>query len=386
MSSRASNARERGGFTLVELLVVVAMVGVLTAILLPAIQAAREAARKIQCVNNLKHIGLAVHHYASTHRRFPPGRLMPDMIINGVVQTSYTNYNATTNHPRAWAGNRSVHILILPYLEQTSVFDLIDFSGPHSQQMTTGGGRTPVNPNFAAYNHAQALYLCPSCSYTERVISENNYVYNFGGSTPYAGAASTNQQHNIAAALGGFSCGGNGAFTTRSLKESDFIDGLSNTVMFSERTKGTGRDMASVPPRPSDIVTMPGRANAMVDPLTMLNSCQGYVAEVDSLNFSAFGRWLLGSDFSNGWPFAAYSGTMYNHVAPPNWSGQDCGSWSAIADTPGEHAIISARSEHSGGVNALLADGAVRLVRNTVEPSVWRAIGTRNSGEPVGEY
>src|SRR5262249_26269100 len=155
--------------------------------------------------------------------------------------------------------------------------------------------------------------------------------------------------------FGAWSCGGNGAFTTGSLTESDLVDGLSSTAVFSERTKGTGNDMAAALPGPSDIVTMPGRTDSLVDPNTMLNACLAYRPAVNRFNFSGFGRWLVGSDFSNGWPFGGYSGTMYNHVGPPNWKGQDCGNWSAIADTPGEHAIISARSKHPGGVNLTMA-------------------------------
>ncbi len=140
----------------------------------------------MQCSNNLKQMGLATLNYESTHKKFPPGRLAPDWSINGVAQTSYTAYGGvnisrTSGH---WTGFRSVHSFILPFMEQTAIYNLIDFSVPTNVQMTTGGGVTPFNPNYNAYSKAAGLFICPSCPFTGLVISENNYRYNFGGSTP----------------------------------------------------------------------------------------------------------------------------------------------------------------------------------------------------------
>lgn len=379
----------RRGFTLIELLVVIAIIAVLIALLLPAVQQAREAARRTQCKNNLKQFGLSLHNYSSSHSKFPPGRQLPDLVsvTTGVVNASYTSYTlANTTHN---AGTRSVHMMLLPYMDQANIYNLIDFKSKHSQQMTTGGGVTPINLNYNAYANAAGMFLCPSDKTYDRIITENNYVYNYGGSTPYAGANhATSQTNNTQIMFGNDTCAGNGAFTSgTALSDRDFSDGTSNTVMFSERTKGSGLTMSADKPRKEDIITWPGRAPLTgVDPETMYNSCLAYVPVVDSFNFSSFGRWVPGSDFSNGWPWSAYSGTMYNHMATPNWKGQDCGNWSAISDTPGEHAIMSARSRHTGGAHALLADGSVRFVSENVDRGVWKAAGTRAGGETAVDF
>lgn len=380
-----SRLSPRRGFTLIELLVVIAIIAILIALLLPAVQQAREAARRTQCRNNLKQLGLALHNYESSFGSFPPGRLLPDKIVGGAIEASYTNYNnLDPQTPGMWGGFRSVHTFILPYMDQAPIYNLIDFGRATTVRLTTGG--TPTNSNYQAYANAAGLFLCPSDANTQREITENNYRCNFGGSTPYGGGQNSTANNNNTATLGPYSCQGNGAFTIgRGIKIRDVTDGMSMTVFMSERTKGTGRNMAAEPPGPSDMVTMPGRTNAMLDPDVMFNNCN-IAPFIDSFNFNSMGRWLAGQDFANGWPFGFYSSTLYNHVAPPNWKGLDCGNWSAIADAPGEHAIVSARSQHIGGVHALTGDGAVRFVSENVDRATWRAVGTRAGGEMVGEF
>jgi prepilin-type N-terminal cleavage/methylation domain-containing protein/prepilin-type processing-associated H-X9-DG protein len=381
--------RPRSGFTLVELLVVIAIIGVLVGLLLPAVQSAREAARRMQCSSQIRQIGLATHNYESAFKRFPPGRLSPDYAINGVAVASYTNYNAVSQSTlNVFTGFRSVHSVILPYMEANNIYNLIDWAAPTAVRMTTGG--VPTNVNYAAYNNAQALFLCPSDANTQKIISENNYRYNFGGSTPYAGALNTTANNNLNATNSlGLSAGGNGAFTIgNGFRTSAITDGLSNTCFFSERTKGSGKNLAIAPPSNVDVITWPNRQNIMADPNVLFNDClaaaQTGVAP-SPFHFNSTGRWLEGSDFSNGWPFGFYSSTMYNHVAPPNWAGFDCGTWSAIADVPGEHAIMSARSMHGSGVNTAYGDGSTRFITNSIDVRIWRALGTRDGGETISD-
>lgn len=377
----------RSAFTLVELLVVIAIIGILVALLLPAVQAAREAARRMQCSNNLKQIALASINYESTYRKFPPGRLAPDWVINNAVQASYTNYNTVNQATGSghWTGFRSVHTFILPYMEQQNIYDLIDFSAPTTVRMSTNG--VPSNRNYTAYAQAAGLFLCPSCPFTGVRISENNYRANFGGSTPYGGSENSTRNHVTTASANGFSCQGNGAFTMgEALTVASFVDGLSNTVLFSERTKGTGRNIAVENPTFDDVITSPNRLNVMVPPDQLVSDCRSYNGAPSAFHFNSMGRWLPGTDWSNGWPFGFYSSTLYNHVVTPNYKSWDCGNWSAIPDAPGEHAMIAARSRHPGGVNAALGDGSVRFVAETVNLAVWRAAGTRAGGEPSGDF
>lgn len=371
----------RFAFTLVELLVVIAIIGILVGLLLPAVQAAREAARRMSCSNNVKQISLATLNYESAHKKFPPGRFSPDYTVGGTVQQSYTSY-PNTLPAGAYTGFRSVHTFILPFMEQSTIYNLIDFSKPTSVRMTSGGA--PINANYQAYATAAALFICPSCPYTDQVITENNYRYNFGGSTPFGGAQGSTSNHNTTAVSpAGFSCRGNGAFTIgTALATSAFTDGLSNTACFSERTKGSGRDMSTTLPGPSDVTNMASRPQGLVDANVMMADCGAMAPNLNGgFNFNSAGRWLRGTDFSNGWPFGFYSSTMYNHVAPPNWKSIDCGTRSAIADAPGEHAIMSARSQHTGGVNVGMGDGSVRFVADSINLATWRAVGTRAEGE-----
>jgi prepilin-type N-terminal cleavage/methylation domain-containing protein len=394
------STRPRPGFTLVELLVVIAIIGILVALLLPAIQSAREAARRTQCVNNVKQMALAASNYASARKVFPPGRLIPDWAIKvgdgWYTQTSYTKYDDVQQNDTTKTGFYSVHVWLLPYMEESAVYDLINF---HVGQILrlTGNGK-PLNVNYNAYATAHSLFLCPSDSNTGVIITENNYRSNFGGSTPFAGRAFdaqewTGQYNGETVTL---TPGGNGAFTmgTKGLQPSAYTDGLSKTAFFSERTKGSGNPDGT-PPTHADMIgwdLAPGGqfTNTLVNPQDVYDSCAQYVPKQEGpYVFYASGRWLTDrpppdGDYSNGWPFAGYSNTQYNHVAPPNWTGYDCTVGSYIADTPTEGAIVSARSMHPGVVVVGFGDGHTSTISDNIDLVVWRALGTRNGQETTG--
>jgi len=364
----------RRGFTLIELLVVIAIIGVLIALLLPAVQSAREAARRAQCVNNLKQIGLAIHNYQSSDGVFPPGRMSPDLIVDGQPLWDSSNYNPINNcPPGSWTGFFSAHSRILGFMEQQPAYDAINFESCNiSPQLLNG---QPISPNFTSYAIAQAIFICPSDPNTSPGgVGENNYRANFGGDTPYAGGGTRPDNRPQRGLV-------RGAFTYGlGFRPSDFKDGLSNTVMFAERSKGS--DESVLPPHREDNIWHP----TLEVPFDIDQLFQDCLTAQPTSAFTGQGRFVMdgsGFDFNDGWAFAWYIATLYNHVAPPNWQGFDCGVGSSIMDVPSEHAIVSARSWHPGGVNVLLGDGSVRFVKDTIDLGTWRALGTRRGGEVV---
>jgi prepilin-type N-terminal cleavage/methylation domain-containing protein/prepilin-type processing-associated H-X9-DG protein len=382
------------GFTLVELLVVIAIIGVLAALLLPAIQQAREAARRMTCSSQMRQMTIACLNYESTFREFPAGRFSPDRVrLNGTVETMYDSYTFSGAAANFVSGNRSVHCAILPFMEQTAIYDLIDFKKGISGHMLNSAG-VPVNPSYNAFLQAGPLFLCPSEIRATTRTSENNFRYNFGGSTHFAGARDRNNNTLHDAALASnpqLTARGNGAFSigASGLTASAFLDGLSNTAFWSERILGSGQNMAQVPPTKADAFAQPNGYNVfgLGDPNTLYQRCSAVSsAPLNAANFSGQGRFIPVAgvnSYTNGWPTASYMGTLYNHVAPPNWRIPDCSAFNSFTDVPGEHIIIAPRSYHSGGVNVSYGDGQVLFVTNEIDLETWRAQGSRDVGEVI---
>ncbi len=216
----------RRGFTLIELLVVIAIIAILIALLLPAVQQAREAARRTQCKNNLKQIGLALHNYHDTFGQFPPA------LIGSGRRSPATGPTLNTT---GW-------VLLLPYIDQSPLYNQYNFSMPSSVSNPSGAFLPPGTPNdainAAIYQLKLTAYVCPSDPgggpytnavnspsdyYSANAVQRSNYMFATGGSTDYSDVWTT-----IGTADRG-AFGNSGAATLTSIK-----DGSSNTIIAGE--------------------------------------------------------------------------------------------------------------------------------------------------------
>ena len=323
--------RRRCAFTLVELLVVIAIIGLLIALLLPAVQAARESARRAQCANNLKQVGIAMQLYMDTNRGLPS---------NGIF--SYTGAAMTQTSP--W----SAIARLLPYIEQESLFRNIDLTTGYSTQPGISSKRVPT-------------YLCPSeindyGSGTDPVYGNKNwtlnYAVNLGTWAVLTGKASGMQ-------------GGDGAFgPNRWSKARDFTDGLSNTLAVSE-VKAYNPKLAG-----SSKTTVYSPAPA---PPSSPGDLASFSPAFDAAKHT-HAEWVDGKVHETG----------FTTVFPPNTfvSYSDGGSVydvdfitaaeSSLGDT---FAAVTSRSYHPTTVNSVFMDGSVRATGSGVSALVWRRRG-----------
>ncbi|WZO97962.1 DUF1559 domain-containing protein [Isosphaeraceae bacterium EP7] len=333
----------RNAFTLIELLVVISIIAVLIALLLPAVQSAREAARRIQCTNNLKQMGLAVHNYEST-----VGGLPPTLCITGVGTTV------------TWTNSFGPHARVLPYLEQGNIFNTTNF---------TVDMQSP--PNTTVLAQVIGTLICPSeIKPNTRPLADgtrygiSNYGYVTGDWYVWGGLGSTRQNR--------------GAFGVNlSRGWSSFQDGTSNTLLMSEgkaffdyiRDCGTLANINN-----PDIIPPPN-----ADPYTVapeyLSGCALRPQEGRT-------QWFESGSHHNGittaWPPNKVIPGGPNRVYPDsdlNGSREKLGRPSYAAST--------ARSFHPGGVNTLFGDGSVKFVKSTIDGMIWRSLGTVAGGEIV---
>ncbi len=328
--------QRRPGFTLIELLVVIAIISVLIALLLPAVQAAREAARRIQCVNNLKQLGLGLHNYHASWNGFPVGFLYA---YQGVLP------NSSPSQYR-W----SVLAQMIPCLDQVPLFNSLNFNFPIAHQPTTSGSL--FWPYFPANTTTMATtistFLCPSDGAPPPAVGTGPTSYTFCAGDGSNGGDATN-------ADGTFILGPSQSIAS-------LIDGTSETAAASEQSLGIAGPYSQPAPTPVPMPWSRAMARVAAAPLS------------DAACAVAPDGWLLNKGSS--WWDGNYQNTLYNHYLPPNANRPDC----TVYHNPGWKA---ARSYHPGGVNLLFCDGHVGFVKDTVNPTTWRAISTRAGGEVV---
>ncbi len=335
---------KRNGFTLIELLVVMGIIGLLVALLLPAVQAAREAARRTQCANNLKQIGIAMHAYEAAN-----GCLAPVVTSGGVAYPSRHTY---------YAGLYSIHARMLAQLEQANLYNGINFT---TGTWMSNAYNFPIGPDEKALNAVNAtvmgtrlaVFLCPS----------DGGPFGETG-TSYRGNAGVGP--GLATDLE-FPDSGNGIFPEFGpVYLAHVSDGLSHTVAFSERVRGSGR--VDAPSGERDAFLALGIYRDADD---ILNDCRISARPSNpGLRFVASGQW---------WFWTGRENTLYMHAQAPNGKVPDCVLGSG-AVTLG---MIGARSRHPGGVNALMTDGSIRFIGEGISNATWRGFGSRNGGELV---
>ena len=337
MFRRSMSVSARRGFTLIELLVVIAIIAILISLLLPAVQQAREAARRSQCKNNLKQMGLAMHNYLDARRYFPPSACLNTSAITSVFWS-----------PQAY---------LLPYLEQANLQKLIDWNQPYSVQGNVAKTRIPT-------------YLCPS-EVNDRARSD-----------PQPGDPNfTHYPLNYAANMGTWMVwdpntkqGGNGAFhPNSSLQTAHFRDGTSTTVAFAEvktytpHLRDSGNPAAAGVPVPGSVATVVGYGGTLKD--------------------SGHTEWVCGRANHIGFTTVFTPNTVVNYTSGgvkydvDFISQREGGSTTQVT-----YAANTARSFHSGMVSAVMLDGATRSISNSIDLTIWRGLSTRSGSEVITDY
>lgn len=364
---------KKAGFTLIELLVVIAIIAILISLLLPAVQQAREAARRTQCRNNLKQIGLALHNYHDVHSVFPPGRMAPGKVD-------------------CWIGWVSPLVHILPMIDQANVYDRLDFT-----QTRLRDSGPACHANDFVRTLAIPAFQCPSDPAHEAGDNTNSYRLNWG----VIGAGGRNTDDGLGAVdpyfstYGGLIDGtGGGAFSDKGgVSVSNMRDGTSNTLLYSERiisNGDSGQPFAGNFLHQLSGTKIVDKNNINTTPIDNAFIVSACAAAASSVNSGTAGSWRV--DFGKGnqkyeppWMSSSLAAGAFNTLTTPNSAIYDCGAGS-VPDSPNEPAQVAARSYHTGSVLAVLADGSVRAVSDSIDLATWQAASTRNGGEVLGDW
>ncbi|MBA3312590.1 MAG: DUF1559 domain-containing protein [Planctomycetaceae bacterium] len=362
---------KRRGFTLIELLVVIAIIAVLIALLLPAVQQAREAARRTQCKNNLKQLGLALHNYHDTYNLFPPRQ--------GGSGDRDTSNNGTQR------GRLSAFVLIAPFYEQNNIYNAIMSKSPQGPPWNSATS-APNPPGYAEYEQVLPMLSCPSNGNAAPPAGaqrgRTNYAFSGGDDLLDSNNNVSRTAFSLApkpsrGLFGVYQCYGFGKIT----------DGSSNTIAMSEKARPFNReDLGMVS---AAIATTPIECQARLVGGTYP------VGSTYTGDTSPGFRWADGAAYFAG----------FNTILPPNSASCFAVTSNGISEAnhwgPGYY---TASSQHTGGAQVLMGDGAVRFVSQNINsgnlgatpplataggPSpygVWGALGTRSGGEVTSDF
>jgi len=342
---RARNAVARLGFTLIELLVVIAIIAILVALLLPAVQQAREAARRTQCKNNLKQMGLAVHNFEGTYK-----------YIHGAMRDIVpAEYPTSPANPYGQFATFGTLFHILPYLEQTAIYDMFDKRRSYIDPINMPPNYGTLNPQ--AMQSVITAYLCPSTPGSPpsdygpyfasvglplgpMVTPRTDYVPIRGLHSSLAGCAGL----PVASTNNGFLQPSN-TQTNWKIKFSDVIDGLSNTILFGELAAKQKLYYRGKPTGANTFTASTTFAGAGL----VLNSYYG--------------------DHNIARQIRGYSGANLNNIYEPG-----CSSINVV----NENGLYSF---HTGGAQVCMGDGSVKFISENMSSQILAAIITKDGGE-----
>jgi len=344
----------RDGFTLIELLVVVAIIAVLLSLLLPAVQAAREAGRRLQCTNNLKQLGLGMHNYESSNGVLPPEMVLTFNSAGGVF----------------WKSTWGASSRITPYLELGSLYNAINYTN-----------KTSDPSNATAVSTQLHVFICPS-EVNQQAFTSTNAT----GVTSTYGISNYGWCEGTWYSFGGFAGGGpnpSAIGSNASRRFASFTDGLSNTLLGAEvkTYMPAYHDCGAVPPPgPTGVSAYPDIPTVLASVAAAPSSgCKLATAPPGMLG-GGHTHWCNGNSFYDGFTTALTPNTQ----SPAGSPAIDSDMISEDEDDGGPtYGAVTSRSYHTGGVNALLADGSVHWIKNTIPLQTWRALGTVAGGEVI---